>query len=240
MNKINLIAASRERSIRMSEVILKWYHSASNPENIEFIISIDTTDHMVERYKRNFRNLELQYGVKIKLVINDNKNTVQAINAAKPHINGDIIFIISDDTDCFQGWDKAILDVVKDKNDYYIIKTNDGIGKDLITMPIFSRKYLDSKDYIYYPKYEHMFCDTELTCVAHLEGCIIDASNITFKHLHYTQGYHEKDHNDVKNQFTFYTGMEIFKERLGLNFEIPKEKQKGEIPKNIIEYINNN
>jgi len=34
--------------------------------------------------------------------------------------------------------------------------------------------------------------------------------------------------------------MEIFKERLGLNFEIPKEKQKGEIPKNIIEYINNN
>lgn len=237
MAKITLIAASRERSVRMSHTILKWFTESANSQDLEFIISIDLTDPMIDRYRRSFKHLITQYGINIKLIINDNKNTVQAINAAKPHITGDVIFIISDDTDCFNGWDSAILNVID--RDYYIIKTSDGVGKDLITMPIFSRKYLDSKTYIYYPEYEHMFCDTDLTCVAHLEGCIIDATDLKFEHLHYTKGHHEKDHLDIKNQHTFYKGMETFKTRMYVNFNISKDKEKGEIPKNIIEFVNN-
>ena len=238
MPKINLISASRERPSRMAKTILKWYNCSSDPSNIEFIISIDNSDPCLEKYKKIIKNnTKTENDIKIRLLVNDNKNTVQAINSAKDYINGDIIFIISDDTDCFDGWDTEIINVCP-KGGYYIIKTNDGMGKDLITMPIFSREYLDSKDYIYYPEYEHMFCDTDLTCVSYLEGSVIEANDITFNHLHYTRGYHKKDNNDLKNQLTFYTGMEIFKNRLSINFGVSEDYTKGEIPKNIIDFVN--
>jgi len=236
MKKITLLAASRERAERMFNVVHKWFNSASEPKNIEFIISIDSDDPTRRLYQKFIDNID---GINIKLIKSDNKNTVQAINACKIHVTGDIVFVISDDTDCFPGWNNSIIDFIGDKKNY-IIKTSDGIGSNLITMPIFCKEYLDKKNYIYHPEYEHMFCDTELTCVANIEGCILNAEHLTFNHLHYTKGHHEKDRLDYKNQSTFYTGMEVFKKRLEKNFDIPNEKITGKIPEPILEYINNN
>lgn len=237
MRRISLIAASRERIERMKKVILNFFNRAKYPENIEFIISVDFDDPTKEEYWDQFELLRTYAKIDIRLIVNKNKNTVQAINACKAHISGDIIFVISDDTDCFNEWDKSILDVIKDKNNF-IVKTSDGIGKDLITMPIFSRDYLDRKGFIYYPEYEHMFCDTDLTCVANLENCIIHAEDLEFTHLYYTKGHHERDWLDQKNQDTFYKGMDLFKKRLLKNFDLNNEDVSGEIPKEIIKFIN--
>jgi hypothetical protein len=236
MNSINLLAASRERPERLINVLKKWIDFSSDRKKISIIISIDSSDSTIDDYKKKLDDLSIESGVRITLIVNDNKNTVEAINRCKSHIDGDLIFIISDDTDCFPQWDKDINDVTK-KNDYFIIKTSDGIGTDLITMPIFSRGYLENKDYIYYPEYEHMFCDTELTCVASIENCVIDATHLIFKHLHYTKGYNKKDEVDLKNQDTFYGGMDIFKKRMDDFFGIKKNNRIGVIPQQINKWI---
>ena len=240
MCKIDLIAASRERPERLAAVLRKWVYLSDNPGDIKIIISVDSDDPTVDEYSNILTELSYEAKVSITLTVNHNDNTVQAINSCKKYLTGDLIFVISDDTDCFKSWDTEVKKLIKDEIDYFIIKTSDGIGNDLITMPIFSKKYLEKKDYIYYPEYKHMFCDTELTCVASIENCIIDGTHLTFKHLHYTQGYSEKDHIDIKNQNTFYEGMEVFKKRMDILFKIDPSDVKGNIPDQILAWISDN
>ena len=186
----------------MSSVINNWISKSANRERIEIIISIDDDDSTMDAYKSMVERDSSNLGIDIKLLINQNSNTVQAINRIKDSFTGDIIIIFSDDTDCFQDWDNAIDDVYSRMPGSYIIKTSDGISEDLITMPIFTKSYLNNKQWIYYPGYKHMFCDTELTCIAYMEQKVIDASELKFAHLHYSQGYSEKDYVDIKNQDT--------------------------------------
>ena len=240
MLKIDLISASRERPERMRAVLEKWIESSDEPKNIRFIVSIDSDDPTKNEYEMNLSEVSNNKNCQIDFIVNPNKSTVHAINACKKHLTGDFIFVISDDTDCFKSWDTEIKKLVDPENDYFIIKTSDGIGSDLITMPIFSKGYLENKKYIYYPGYKHMFCDTELTCVASLENCIIDGTNLKFQHLHYTVGYHEKDHIDIKNQDTFYFGMKIFKTRMDEMFNMKKSDIKGKIPEPIYKWMEEN
>ena len=240
MHKITLGAASRNRPDRMSGVINNWILKSVERERIEIIISIDEDDPTIESYKSIMEKDSKDLGVEIKLLINKNSNTVQAINRIKDSFTGDIIVIFSDDTDCFPEWDSAIDSVYSKMPGSYIIKTSDGVGKDLITMPIFTKSYLDHKQWIYYPAYAHMFCDTELTCVAYMEEKVIDASDLEFTHLHYTQGHSEKDYVDVKNQDTFYDGFNIFRKRISKNFHLPDKLTKDKIPPSILEWIEEN
>jgi hypothetical protein len=237
MYKIDLIAASRERPERLSNVLSKWILFSKDPENIRVIVSVDCDDPTVDEYSNILTNLSFELKVEIILTVNPNKNTVQAINECKKYLKGDLIFVISDDTDCFLSWDTEVKNLIKEDDEYFIIKTSDGIGNDLITMPIFSKKYLESKDYIYFPEYEHMFCDTELTGVASIENCIINGESLVFNHLHYTRNYGQKDHIDFKNQCTFYGGMDIFKKRMNSFFGIDEINRIGKIPDQISQWM---
>jgi hypothetical protein len=237
MTKLNIVAASRQRPVRMYNVVKKWLDNAVNPEFIRAIVSIDSDDPMSDQYFNLLNPLSTEYNTKVSVIINPNTCTVEAINSIKPHIDGELILVFSDDTDCFESWDKQLLDFSSELSGKYVIKTSDGIGKDLITMPIFSKDYLDCFPYIYHPSYKHMFCDTELTCVASMLGCVINGEHFEFQHLHYSRSHHDKDSIDDKNQSTFYEGMEIFKRRLENNFDLSPKEVKGKIPKQIIEWI---
>jgi len=237
MKKINLIAASRQRPERMAGVFRNWIENSYSPSNIRTIISIDSDDTTIDQYNSILNPIAEKYNTELLIIVNNNGCTVGAINSAKPYINGDLIIIFSDDTDCFKNWDKRISKFAKNLDGKYVIKTSDCIGKDLITMPIFSKEYLDSFDYIYHPSYNHMFCDTELTCVAHMLDCVVDGSKFAFQHLHYSRFHHDKDSIDDKNQDTFYNGMDNFIIRLANNFDLDPSAIKGEIPKEIIEWI---
>ena len=237
MKRINLIAASRERPLRMSDVLEKWLSTSKYPSNIRIVISIDLDDPNCNEYHSLLNPISEKYGSNLIITTNPNKCTVEAINEGKKYVDGDLILIFSDDTDCFEFWDEELNKISENLNGKYIIKVSDGIGKTLITMPIFSREYLDSFPYIYHPSYSHMFCDTELTCVANMLDCVVENNDLLFEHLHYTKKYHSKDRIDIKNQRTFYPGLEIFKKRLLINFDIPEKGIKGKIPDEILEWI---
>jgi hypothetical protein len=240
MHRITLGAASRNRPDRMSSVIRNWILNSDHRERIEIIISIDEDDLMKESYISMVEKAKEDLEISIKLLINKNTNTVEAINRIKGEYTGDLIFIFSDDTGCFNSWDTSIDAVYSKMPGSYIIKTNDGVSKDLITMPIFTKSYLDHKPWIYYPGYKHMFCDTELTCITYMEDKVIDASDLEFTHFHYTQGHSEKDEVDIKNQNTFYDGFRTFTKRMAKNFHLSSEIAKGKIPPSIMEWIDEN
>lgn len=175
---ISILAPSRGRPDKSKQTIHKWINSASDVHQIELIVSCDLDDPELSKYE----NIYSQTIFKTNPVIaNKNRSAVDAINHAASVSKGNILIVVSDDTDCFPGWDKEILKEVGDTKDW-ILKTQDGIQPWIITMPIMDRAYYNRFGYIYHPDYSHQFCDTYATCVADITGRKI-TSNLLFPHL---------------------------------------------------------
>jgi hypothetical protein len=210
---ISILHPSRQRPNKSHHTLLKWIGRARNP--VEVIISLDEDDPTIGTYEIN--NQETGATV----IVNQNRSAIDAINNAAKVASGSIFIVVSDDTDCPDGWDQKILNVTGGKKDW-ILKTQDGIQKWIITMPVMDREYYNRFGYVYYPEFTHMFCDTELSCVADLTCRRIDAP-IMFRHLHYSVGG-QKDSVSEKADATWEQGKQLFLSRYKINFglEAPK------------------
>lgn len=151
-----------------------------------------------------------------KILRYENRSAVDAINNAAKIAKGDILIVLSDDFDCPDNWGAQIIEATQGKTDW-ILKTPDGIQDWIITMPIMDRAYYNRFGYVYYPEYLHMFCDTELSCVADLTARKIEA-NIPFQHNHYSTGRGQKDEVSIKADKTWDQGEKLFIERYKKNF----------------------
>lgn len=207
--KISIIHPSRNRPKLASDTAKKWLTSARDRANIEYIVSLDTTDTHLQEYKELMPN-DVQY------LISDNKTAVEAINIAAKQSTGDLLIVVSDDFACPALWDFGLMVQLKSKSDF-IVKTYDGAQPWIITLPIMDREYYNRFGYIYYPEYQHMFCDTEMTHVADLLGRKIHVA-MTFRHNHYTTGAMAKDAINAKNDRTWGQGELLYLKRLRDNF----------------------
>lgn len=218
-----LIHPSRERAEKSYNNFRLWHHRYSGiAGNLEIIISVDEGDPQLTEYMRRY---EPQH-----LLIGPNKSSVEAINRAAAKSTGQILIVIAEDTDCPVHWHTEILNVVEGKRDW-ILKTQDGIQNWICTLPIMDRDYYNRFGYIYYPGYQHLFCDTELTCVADILGRKI-TSNLLFPHNHYSIGKATLDGVYSKNDRTNEQGEKLFLERYARNFDLPpgnKIQDKGMI-----------
>lgn len=224
--KISIIHPSRQRPEICFNVVTKWLTLADKPEEIEYIVSIDTTDPTLEEYDKKFIELP-----EIRLFINDNKTMIEAVNYGAEKARNDLFVVVSDDFDCFPGWDTWLLKQVKGKEDF-AVKVPDGYVKDyyLQTLPICDRRYYERFGYIYNPVYTHMYVDTEASIVAYMLGKMIvipDEGNPTFTHLHYSKGLSPKDEVNEKADSTYHSGAKIFYERLAKNFDLKSWEIKG-------------
>lgn len=221
--KISIIHASRQRPLMAYETYKKWKHNALNIPEVEYILSLDNDDPTLQQYNWEFRGV-----LDIQFEYNNNKSAIDAINIAAKNANGDLFVVVSDDFDAFFGWNQFLLENLQDKHDF-IVKTNDGyLGNNwLITLPILDREYYNRFGYIYYPEYNHLWCDTEMTVVAKMLGKTIDLQHFTdkvFKHNHHTIGLMEKDEIAVKNDSTWDQGKSLFLERYDADFSINQEE----------------
>jgi len=172
--KISLICPSRERPELSFANVQHWYGMRSRSVEVEIIVSLDNDDPKRDRY------VQLYWDTVANLTSDWNKSSVEAINRGAELVSGDIIMVVSDDTKCINNWDEAILKEVEGKTDW-ILKTQDGIQKWIVTFPILDRKYLERTGYIYHPSFDHMFCDTYMSCVADINGRRI-TSPLVFPH----------------------------------------------------------
>lgn len=228
--KISLLHPSRGRAEKAYQTYRNWIEKSSGEIEIEYLLSLDSDDNY-DLYKEIF-------GIDFHSIIAKNSNLVEASNSVADSCTGDLIVLISDDFDCPENWDLLLLDAVKDKKDF-VLKTFDGIQKWIVTLPIMDRTYYEKQGYIYYPEYQHMFCDTDMTHKASLEGKLIVRNDLVFTHNHYSVGKSEKDCVNTKADLTWNQGEKVYLERVKNNFGIKKEEIKPfELPLEMKKWIN--
>jgi len=88
-----------------------------------------------------------------------------------------------------------------------------------MTLPILDRVYYERFGYIYHPDYLHMFCDQEMTAVAHMLGKAVTLP-LLFPHNHYSTGKFIMDIINLKNNATWIQGEKVFNRRKLSNFGI--------------------
>lgn len=155
----------------------------------QFILSLDEDDPSLNEYlslypsyfHRDKLKTNVAFDIMHLIVVNRNRSAVDAINNAAKVCYGEILIVVSDDTDSFDPWDMAIEKETKGKHDW-VLKTQDGIQDWIITMPVMDRTYYNRFGYIYDPDFLHMFCDTWLTVQADISGRKL-TSNLKFPHL---------------------------------------------------------
>jgi hypothetical protein len=177
---ISLIHPSRGRPEKSFNNMVKWVNAMSSTENVEVLISIDRDDPCRDEYWARYKVFVDVTDVLPTPIDWYHESSVEAINDAASCAHNNILIVVSDDTDCFDDWDIAIKKEVEGKTDW-ILKTQDGIQPWIITMPVMDRKYFDRTGYIYHPSFDHMFCDTYMSCVADINGRRI-TSQLVFPH----------------------------------------------------------
>lgn len=219
--KISLIHPSRGRAHKSKETVNRWIER-SGIDDLEILISIDKDDDHISY--ESYHNIPFcggackRKGNTLYGLINPNRSAVDAINNAAAQASGDIFIVVSDDTDCPENWAVDLLRHVEGKTDW-IGKCSDGIQPWIITMPVMDRVYYERFGYIYHPSYAHMFCDTELACVADLTGRRIEIP-LEFKHMHYSVTHETPDSVSRKADATWKQGESVFLSRLRNNFDL--------------------
>lgn len=208
---ITLLHPSRGRANKAYSTFKKWIDNSSKTISIEHILSIDHDDNKKNEYASLFTDSII--------VVNKNKNLIDASNIGARISKGDIIVLISDDFECYKNWDIDIENAYKDKKGF-VLKTYDGIQQWIVTLPIMDREYYLSQGYFYYPEYKHMFCDTDMTHKAEVEGKLIIRNDLVFKHSHYSIGASEKDDVNRKADSTWNQGVETYLKRCKESFGV--------------------
>lgn len=208
---ISLLHPSRGRPHQAKKAAESWFRKAG--VTINYILSIDDDDD--SEYVLPDCCNSLWYS---QIVTNKNRSAIDAINNAAKVAKGDIFVVMSDDFEAPKDWALNILQATEGKKDW-IVKTPDGIQKWIITLPIMDRDYYNRFGYVYYPEYQHMFCDTEMTCVADLTGRKIEL-DIPFAHNHYSTGKTQKDEVNERADKTWSQGEKLFIERYKKNFDL--------------------
>lgn len=211
--KISLIHPSRGRAEIAYKAFMHWLLCSTMNSHIEHILSIDSDDEDLSKYKTLFQ--------KSKIIISENKNLVEATNIAAKVCTGDIIILISDDMLCPDDWDLYLKEFHHNHKNY-LLKTFDGVQKWIVTLPIMDRLFYESNGYIYHPDYKHMFCDTDLTHKADLEKKLIIRNDLEFTHAHYSVGKSVRDAINVKADATLQQGETIYLERCRNKFSLDK------------------
>ncbi len=207
---ISLLHPSRNRPNQAYAAYVNWIAQSKN--EVEHILCVDKSDIELPIYMELFR--------KSKIVLSDGDCAVDAVNAGAKRATGNILMFMADDFDCFKDWDVSVESAMVKKG--MVLKTFDSIQKWIVTLTIMDREYYEMNGYYYYPEYRHMFCDTDLTHKADIEGRLVFRNDITFKHKHYTRGETKKDALNERADKTWKQGEEIYLKRCRNKFGTDK------------------
>lgn len=203
---ISLLHPSRSRPHKALETIKLWLSKASGTHKIEHILSLDYDDPEFENYK------VMQHTDWTLILCSNNDSAVTATNKAAKISKGDILIMLSDDFECPQNWDSLIVQAYENRSG--VLKTFDGLQKWLVTLAIMDRKYYEEQGYFYFDQYKHMFCDTEMSHKAELEGKLIVRNDLLFPHKHYSTNGNIQDETTKRANATWNSGEKIYLKRV--------------------------
>lgn len=219
MINYTLVHPSRGRPRQAFDAMSKWVKNCTS--NVQYILSLDKDDPARPMYYTLF--LRMPTNINARIIENENKNLVDAIQQAVPLITGDCVISISDDFDCPAGWDKQLERIIGAKESY-AIRVQDTITKSgdrIMTLPILSKSVIDRLGYIYYPEYTGMFADNDLYEVCNRLGILVNAF-LTFPHNHWVNRKAVKDatYNRHNTMASWNHGQKVLAERIKRNFDL--------------------
>jgi hypothetical protein len=217
---ITLLHPSRGRADQAKETANYWYHRASDPTKVEYILSVDNSDPKKWDYRDRFA--EILFPNK-KFLINDNETVVQATNHAAKQSNGEILVYLSDDFHCPKGWDNLIHNRTKDLNKPWLLKVDDcyqAFNKDVLTIPIMNRALYSALNYFWHPEYRSMFVDQDLYYVAKNMNALVNAADLRFEHMHPVAGKGKHDETYARSNQNWNQGKELYARRQRQNFPL--------------------
>lgn len=214
IHRITLLHPSRGRAKQARLTRDLWMADASNTVEIEHILSLDRDDPQLSEYKKL-----LQDGSTI--LVNENKNVVQATNAVARVSNGSILIYLSDDFRCPRHWDVLIIDKIKRISPPWLLKVHDCLQKfhvDVLTIPIMHRVTYTRLGYFWHPAYDSMFVDQDLYHTVVNNGWLVEAQELEFPHLHYSVGKAPRDATYRRSDSHWNTGKATYHQRKAQNF----------------------
>lgn len=222
-----------------------WKHShAREVGSYEYILAIHESDwDKFLALNPDYNGADLGDDVDFRLVVNRGKNNATANwNKAAEEAVGDVLILAADDLFPCPAWDEKIqsrfaiynIDPLETPAVLHI-STGSPRDAELISHAIITAALYDSWGYFFYPEYESMFADDDLTAHAMLMDYVADGRDIVFEHRNAWLGKGEKDAVFLKqNRAEAYaSGEMIFNrrktERFGENLpplEISEELRK--------------
>jgi hypothetical protein len=209
------------------KAFVEWMGNASDQNQYEYILSIDKDDAQIDCYKSQFKETG------IKLLINENRSMIDAVNNAAKLSTGDCLIVVSDDFGCPKDWDVEIKNTsgrlsglvtthLNEPAENFAIMIDDCINGNqsgCMTLPIISRGIYEKLGHIYNPRYFSMFADNELHDVCKKNGWLI-YSDLKFEHRHFINGKNPKDHtyNRENSQSAWDLGKKIYEQRKAKDF----------------------
>jgi glycosyltransferase involved in cell wall biosynthesis len=185
--RIALLHATRGRVNRAIQCRELWLDLADDPGAVEHIFAIDDDDEDSVRWLRGFRR-----------VVSSGKTCVAAWNMAALAAKADVFLQLSDDWVPFRGWDTALAKKwagADPRVEQFALWVSDGTRKDgLMCMAILSRARWEAQGReMFSAEYESMFSDNEYSFRAFRDRVVVDARDLTFKHMHPVFGKGEWD-----------------------------------------------
>ena len=212
---ISVIHPSRNRPEKAKRAYDYW---TKRGEVKEWILSLDSDDRFLNAYYFQFRNTNA------KIVVNPNTSITTAVNSGARETTGDLLIVVSDDFLCPDAWSDTLTHHLQGHTDF-VARVGDGKQNWIVTLPIMDREYYKGQGYVYNPAYLHMFCDTEQTTKAELEGKMVDVPMI-FEHEHPMYGKAKADAVNQRANRTWNQGETLYLQRLKDNFGIAEVKGK--------------
>lgn len=204
---ISVIHPSRNRPEKAKRAYDYW---TKRGKPLEWILSIDADDRYLNAYYFQFKNTSA------KIVVNANKSITTAVNSGARETTGDLLIVVSDDFVCPHDWTINLVKHLDGKSDF-VARVSDGHQNWIVTLPIMDRVYYTGKGYMYNPAYLHMFCDTEMTTCAELEGKMVNVPMV-FEHQHPMWKRAKGDAINERANKTWDQGMAVYLQRLKDNF----------------------
>lgn len=205
-------------------------------KDYEYVLAVHESDY--DRLPLEWLQLEHENPTGIPLVVIKQTGrycSVDNWNAAATVAEGEVLVLGQDDIFPCEDWDLKLLEALANIGSCgAIVHVSTGSPRDdeLISSPVMTRALYERWGYFWYPDYESMYCDDDLTVHAYEEGVVIRALHILFEHRNpILKGTHQDDVFKHENRPEAYKdGLALFQKRKRAGFnttpirDLPKRK----------------
>jgi hypothetical protein len=179
--KFSLLHASRGRPEIAKKAKKEWLDKASKKHSVEYILSLDEDDPLLENYPAG------QNGICV--VSGKSRGNVDAYNRAAYLSHGEILIQVHDDLIPPQNWDELIVRKIPMTQLPVVLRVDDGVAREVrggrtpLTILIGTREWFKQCGYFWSPDFVSVFCDDHMDALSAKMGVQIDAMDIKFKHM---------------------------------------------------------